>query len=168
MKRIISLFFCFLFFISCSSTNSVDEKPMLIGMPNPWTDCNTNLKQASEIAGFTFPLTLSNYTARAMNGMIEINYPLDEFRTVCLRKVDFKKYDVNDDISGVYMNYPINKEIKLNDDTVAKVRGDENKIYVANIITQNGHYCAYCKEGMTTKEIEDIYNIIIESEKSEN
>jgi hypothetical protein len=45
-----------------------------------------------------------------------------------------------------------------------KIRGTENKIYVMNMAASNGYYSAYCKEGMTIQEIEEIYNIIAESE----
>ena len=88
MKKFLFLLFVTFIFIGCLQTETTKEKTKLIGMPNPWTDCGNNLVQAAEIAGFTFPLVLSNYHVRAMKGMIQISYPLDEFRTVLVRKTD--------------------------------------------------------------------------------
>ena len=55
MKKLIFLLITFFVLVSCSN-KAVEEKTMLIGMANPWTDCGTNFNQAAEIAGFTFPL----------------------------------------------------------------------------------------------------------------
>ena len=71
-----------LIIITCSAcTNN-----KLIGISTPWSDCQDNLNKAAEIAGFQFPMLLSNYTVRAMKDMIEITYPLDETRYVTVRK----------------------------------------------------------------------------------
>lgn len=163
MKKLLFLLLTFVVLVGCSE-KAVEEKPKLIGMANPWTDCGNNLKQASKIAGFTFPLVLSNYNVRAMKGMIEIIYPLDEFKTVCVRKTDSYEYSNDGDISGVYTEYPVNKEVMLKDSIHLKIRGTEDKIYVMNMAASNGYYSAYCKEGMTLKEIEEIYDVIAEAE----
>ena len=164
MKKILFLFLTFFVLISCSQTGTIEEKPKLIGMANPWTDCGTNLNQAAEIAGFTFPLKLSNYNVRAMKGMIEINYPLDEFRTFCIRKTATDELSNNGDISGVYNEYPVNKEITLQNSVPIKIRATEDKIYVMNMAASNGYYSVYCKEGMSLQEIEKIYSIIAKAE----
>ena len=75
-------------------------------MPNPWTDCRDNLECAGKIAGFEFPVVLSNLQVRAMKDMIEVTYPLDEFRDVVVRKTTEDLYN-KIDISGDYNNYPI-------------------------------------------------------------
>ena len=164
MKKLLFLLLTFFILIGCAQTEPVEEKPKLIGMANPWTDCGKDLKQAAEIAGFTFPLVLSNCNVRAMKGMIEINYPLDDVRNVCVRKTDTEKFSNNGDISGVYNKYPVNKEYMLKNAVPLKIRGTEDKIYVMNIAASSGYYSAYCKEGMTIQEIEEIYNIIAEAE----
>lgn len=147
--------------VGCSNNITQNNKSTMIA--NPWTDCNDDLVQASKIAGFTFPLVLSNYWVRAMNGMIEINYPLDEFRTVCIRKVETLKNN-QEDISGVYYNYPINKETRLPNDVPIKIRADENKVYVMSMSASNGYYSAYCKDGMSMEEVYGVYKVIAEAE----
>lgn len=164
MKKILFLLLAIFVLISCSQTQTVEGKSKLVGMANPWTDCGNNLNQAAEIAGFSFPLKLSNYNVRAMKGMIEINYPLDKTRTVCVRKTATDELSNNGDISGVYNKYPVNEEIKLQNSVPIKVRGTGDKIFVMNMAASGGYYSAYCKEGMSLQEIEGIYNVIAEAE----
>ena len=172
MKKLLFLLSTFVILVSCSG-KAVEEKPKLIGMANPWTDCGTNLSQAAQIAGFTFPLKLSKYDVRAMKGMIEINYPLDETRTVCVRKTDSAKFandtggEYNGDISGVYTQYPVNEKIMLKDAVPIYTRGTGDKIYVMNMAASSGYYSAYCKDGMSLQEVEQIYEIIAEAETAE-
>ena len=65
MKKMLFLLLATFVLFSCSN-NAVEEKPKLVGMANPWTDCGTDFDQAAQIAGFTFPLKLSNFDIRAM------------------------------------------------------------------------------------------------------
>ena len=170
MKKILFLLLTFFFLISCSGTKNIEEskntveKTKMIGMANPWTDCGTNFSQAAQIAGFTFPLKLSKCDVRAMKNMIEINYPLDETRMVCVRKTATEEFSNNGDISGVYIEYPVNEKIMLKDAVPIYTRGTGDKIYVMNMAASSGYYSAYCKDGMSLQEIEGIYNIIAEAE----
>lgn len=140
---------------------SREEK--LVGMPNPWTECNTDFKCGTKNAGFNFPLSLSNYKIRAMKGMFEISYPLDEFRTVTVRK-GFDESN-NGDNSGDYNKYPDNKIYTLENGVDINIRGDKNKIYVMYFMAESGVYSARCKQGMTKREVEGIYNVIREAEE---
>ena len=132
-----------------------------IGMANPWEEFNMDLVAASKRAGFTFPLELKDFKTRAMKGMIEVEFPLDKERTLILRKSD--KSD-NDDISGVYTNYPINKDSELKNGVPIKIRADKDKIYVMNISAYTGYYSAYCEKGMTKDELEFIYELLRKTE----
>ena len=179
MKKILFLLLTFFVLVSCAEKNTIEEtkntveEPKMVGMANPWTDCGTNFNQAAEIAGFTFPLNISKCDVRAMKDMIEINYPLDQTRTVCVRKTDSSRFvndnggDYKGDISGVYINYPVNEKIMLKDSVPIYVRGTGDKIYVMNMVASNGYYSAYCKDGMSLQEIEQIYETIAEAETSE-
>lgn len=140
---------------------SREEK--LVGMPNPWTECNTDFKCGTKNAGFNFPLSLSNYKIRAMKGMFEISYPLDEFRTVTVRK-GFDESN-NGDNSGDYNKYPDNKIYTLENGVDINIRGDKNKIYVMYFMAESGVYSARCEQGMTKREVEGIYNVIREAEE---
>lgn len=140
---------------------SREEK--LVGMPNPWTECNTDFKCGTKNAGFNFPLSLSNYKIRAMKGMFEISYPLDEFRTVTVRK-GFDESN-NGDNSGDYNKYPNNEIYTLENGVDINIRGDKNKIYVMYFMAESGVYSARCEQGMTRKEVGSIYNVIREAEE---
>ncbi len=166
MKKLIFLLLAFVVLAGCSG-KTVEEKPMLVGMANPWTYCGTDFNQAAQIAGFTFPLKLSKCDVRAMKDMIEINYPLDETKKVCVRKSDTEKFSNNGDISGVYTEYPVNEKIMLKDSVPIYTRGTGEKIYVMNMAASSGYYSAYCKDGMSLQEIEQIYETIAEAETSE-
>jgi len=166
MKKILFLLLAVFVLVGCSG-KEIEKKPMFVGMANPWTDCGTNFNQAAQIAGFTFPLKVSDCDVRAMKNMIEINYPLDQVRKVCVRKTDTEKFSNDGDISGVYIDYPVNEEIKLKKSVPVKVRGTDDKIYVMNMVASNGYYSAYCKDGMSLQEIEQIYETIAEAETSE-
>lgn len=136
---------------------------VLVGLANPWTDCNTDFKCAEKIAGFNFPLSLSNYSIRAMKGMFEITYPLDEQREVTVRKgLDESN---NGDNSGDYNKYEKNTVLTLSNGVNINTRGDKNKIYVMYFMAESGVYSARCEQGMSAKEVEGIYNVIREAEE---
>jgi hypothetical protein len=173
MKKLLFLLLTFFVLAGCYGNNAIEEQkntgkePKMVGMANPWTDCGTNFNQAAQIAGFTFPLKVSNCDVRAMKNMIEVNYPLDQTRTVCVRKTATDEFSNNGDISGVYIEYPVNEEITLQNSVPVKVRGTGDKFYVMNMVASNGYYSAYCKDGMSLQEIEGIYNVIADAETSE-
>ena len=135
----------------------------LIGMPNLWTDCRDNLECAGKIAGFEFPLILSNLQVRAMKDMIEVTYPLDEFRDVVVHKTTEDLYN-KIDISGDYNNYPIKDTLTLDNEVNLLVRRDNNLIYVAYLGASTGYYSINCSKGMTKKELQQVYSIIAEVE----
>lgn len=144
--------FCSLLLAGCTENTQI---------ANPWSDCNDNLTQAAKIAGFKFPLLLSNYTVRAMKDMIEITYPLDEFREVTVRK---SLTNETGDISGDYNKYPKNETIIIKGGVPIEIRGDKDKIYVMNMSAYTGYYSARCEKGMSLKEVEGIYEVLREAE----
>ena len=132
----------------------------LSAMPNPWINCDDDISCGAKKAGFNLPLNVKNYSVRAMNGLLEINFPIDKKREVCLRKS--QTYD--GDLSGVYENYPINKTITIKNNIPFNIRGDKKKIYVANFAAETGYYSFYSKQGMTIKDINYFYNLLEEAE----
>lgn len=147
--------------IACGCTYQAQP---ITGMPNPWTDCNDSYSCGAKIAGFNMPLNLSNYSVRAMKGILEVTYPLDESRNVTVRK----SYDEsnNGDNSGDYNKYPENKVLTLSNGVNINTRGDKDKIYVMFFMAESGVYSARCEQGMSAKEVEGIYNVIREVEES--
>lgn len=133
-------------------------------MQNPWVDCGADFECATKVSGITFPLRLSNYWIRAMQGMIEVSYPFDEFRDVAVRKTVVSAID---DISGVYTKYPINRKIKLKNGIMVSTRGSLSKIYVMNMSADTGYYSAFCEKGMSKKEAQGVYDVIREAENPE-
>lgn len=157
-KNLVVLLFCsFLIPILTACTND-----KMIGMPNPWTDCNQNFDCASKVAGFKFPMNLSNYTVRAMKNMIEVTYPLDENRDVTVRK---SFVDNNGDISGDYNNYPIKENMTFSNGVIVSVRRDKNLIYVTNFSAEQGYYSISCDKGMSFDEVYGVYKVIAEVEE---
>ena len=148
--KIFCLLCCVIMLSACT------QKPQtLIRMPNPWTDCRDNLECAGKIAGFEFPLTIKD--------MIEVTYPLDEFRDVVVRKTTEDLYN-KIDISGDYNNYPIKDTLTLDNGVNMLVRRDNNLIYVAYLGASTGYYSINCSKGMTKKELQQVYSIIAEVE----
>lgn len=139
-------------------------KEEILGMPNPWVECNDDFSCGTKTAGFNFPLSLSNYTIRAMKGMFEISYPLDDLRSVTVRK-SFDEAN-NGDNSGDYTKYSKNKILTLKNGVNINTRGNWHKIYVMYFMAESGVYSARCEKGMTKKEVEGIYNVIREAEES--
>ncbi len=131
-------------------------------MQNPWIDCADDISCAAKKAGFNFPLRVNDYSVRAMDDMIQINFKLDKKRTVTIRK-SVKFYNSGDN-SGVYKNYPILKDIALKNGVELSVRGNFRKFYVANFSAESGYYSIYCEKGMRIKDLESMYALIAEAE----
>lgn len=149
---------------TCGCSGVQNNSSKLIGMPNPWSECRDSYTCASKIAGFTFPLKNSNYTVRAMKGMIEVTYPLDENRCVTVRK---GSEEINNgDNSGDYTKYPQNEIVTLDNGVKINVRKKNDKIYVMYFSAESGYFSARCPQGMTLKEVENIYKVIADVETS--
>ena len=157
MILLVTIFFASLFFMRS-----------VFSIPNPWIDCGDDIYCASQKAGFNFPLRVQNYNVRAMKDMVEITFSLDNERIVTVRKSQFYegKADKNGikDISGVYNNYSVNKIIKLKNGVIFNTRGYKNKFYVVNFASESGYYSFYSKDGMTINDIDQLYNLLEESE----
>ena len=167
MKKI---FFVILSIISVIILINFNQKTT--AMPNPWIDCNDDISCAAVKAGFNFPLRVKNYSVRAMNDMIEIKFPFDKKRNVTVRKslIYSGNTDGNGigDTSGVYINYPVNKTISLNNGVMFNVRGKKNTFYVSNFAAENGYYSIYCENGLNVNDINKLYEIIAEAEAPRN
>lgn len=165
IKILVLIFICGVcFFGTTACTNRVVElnNDALTKMPNPWINCGKDLTQASKIAGFTFPIKLSNYSVRAMKDMIEISYKVSS-REFTLRKSLFN--DNNGDISGDYNVYPVNKTVTLENGVNFAVRGDDKLFYVINFSASSGYYSLGCKQGMSLIDLQDFYKLIASTEE---
>ena len=160
MKKIILIItLCILTIMTSACTDN-----QLNGMPNPWKECLDSMECATKVAGFKFPLTLSNYTVRAMKGMFEVTYPLDETRNVTVRK----SFDEENgfDNSGDYTKYENNGTLKLSNGVEINTRGNGDKINVMYFAADSGVYSASCAQGMTAEEAEGVFKVIAEAESS--
>ena len=137
-------------------------------MVNPWTDCGENINCGAQKAGFNFPLDVKNYTVRAMKGMLEIRFPLDDRRIVIARKAITVKANVDEngykDISGDYNEYPVNKTVILDNGVKFSVRGEENNYKVISFAAGTGYYSIMCAEGLTKEDIEYFYKLLAAAE----
>ena len=142
-------------------------------MPNPWTNCGDDIVCGAEVAGFSFPLQVKNYTIRAMKDMVEIRFPLDSERRVIVRKslTPYGEPDENGiiDISGDYNRYPVNSTIELENGVRFSIRGNEDSYKVINFASETGYYCIICDKGLHLADIEYFYKLLKEAEApSEN
>jgi len=146
------------FFTACSAPNTTSK----VFLPNPWTNCQNDLTKEETLAGFAFPVVLSNYTVRAMKDMIEVRYPLDENRYLTVRKGG--KIFAQTDISGDYHTYPIIEKIALDKQVNITLRRDEKSIYVLFFSAKGHAYSIHCPKGMAKKEALGAYRVIAEAE----
>ena len=139
-------------------------------MINPWVDCGSDMSCGAQKAGFNFPLNVENYTVRAMEGMLELRFPLNDGRKVIIRKAQTfdGKADENGiiDISGDYNQYPVNKTVTLDNGVKFSVRGEEDKYKVVNFAAETGYYSIICNEGLNSADIEYFYELLSEAEAS--
>lgn len=158
--KIFCILFCIVMLSACTQKSQT-----MVGMPNPWIDCKDDVTCAKKVAGFDFPLRLSNLKVMATKDMIEVTYPLDEFRDVIVRKTTEDLYNKTD-ISGDYNNYPIKDTLALDNGVNMLVRRDNKLIYVAYLGASGGYYSINCVKGMTKKELQHVYDVIAEVEAS--
>ncbi len=137
-------------------------------MINPWVDCGSDMSCGAQKAGFNFPLQVKEYTVRAMEGMLELRFPLNDGRKVIIRKAQTfdGKADENGiiDISGDYNQYPVNKTVTLDNGVKFNVRGEEDKYKVVNFAAETGYYSIICNEGLNKADIEYFYELLSEAE----
>lgn len=139
-----------------------------LAMPNPWIECGEDIACGAQKAGFNFPLRVENYMVRAMAGMMEFRFPLDEKRNVIVRKSVTPDGEPDEngiiDISGDYNQYPLNKTITLENGVKFGVRGEEGNYKVVNFAAETGYYSIMCNQGLNLKDIEHFYKLLEEAE----
>ncbi len=147
----VAAFFAGLFLFSCSSAKKTGN----VGMPNPFIECE-NPQRAYSVAGFkmTIPESLDspymNRIIRAINGnLIEVIYknPSDLKDEVRLRKAFGE-----DDVSGDWNKYPVNKNIEISGKKVL-LRGEENNFHVASWKVGKFAYAVISRKGLSESSI---------------
>lgn len=157
-KAIFTLCFAIITFASYSAQSMI----------NPWIDCGNDIRCGAKKAGFDFPLNVENYTVRAMDGMLELRFSLDDGRKIIIRKALEFAADADEngiiDISGDYNQYPVNKTIMLNNGVKFAVRGYENNYKIVNFAAETGYYSIICDDGLKQADIEHFYDLLSEAE----
>ncbi|MBP5698160.1 MAG: hypothetical protein J6W96_01360 [Alphaproteobacteria bacterium] len=137
-------------------------------MINPWIECGNDIACGAQKAGFNFPLKVENYTVRAMDGMLELRFPLKDGRKVIVRKAETFEGEADEngimDISGDYNQYPVNKTVTLDNGVKFSVRGEDNSYKVVNFAAETGYYSIMCDEGLNKADIEYFYDLLAEAE----
>ena len=137
-------------------------------MTNPWIECGNNLSCGAKQAGFNFPLKVENCSVRAMNGMIEISFPLDKKRIVTIRKAQIFEGPILPngivDISGDYNKYKVNKITCLKNGIAFWTRGEKKKFYTVAFAAESAYYSFYCKNGLTKNNLKYFYKLLEEAE----
>ena len=154
----------FIVFLGIVGLSAISAK----SMPNPWIECGNDISCGALKAGFNFPLNVENYTVRAMKGMFEFRFPLDEKRNVIVRKSTTAEGEADEngiiDISGDYNQYQVNKTVTLENGVKFSVRGDEDNYKVVNFAAESGYYSIMCAEGLNKADIEYFYDLLAEAE----
>ena len=154
----------FIIFLSVAGLGVISAQSMI----NPWIDCGSDITCGAQKAGFDFPLKVENYTVRAMEGMLELRFPLDEKHNVIVRKSTTAEGEADEngiiDISGDYNQYPVNKTITLENGVKFAVRGEENNYKIVNFAAETGYYSIICDEGLNLQDIEYFYKLLEEAE----
>ena len=154
----------FIVFLGLAGMSAISAHSMI----NPWIDCEDDISCGAAKAGFNFPLKVENYTVRAMKGMLELRFTLDDGRKVIVRKAETFDGEADEngiiDISGDYNHYPVNKTITLENGVKFAVRGDEDNYKVVNFAAESGYYSIMCGEGMNLQDIEHFYKLLEEAE----
>ena len=137
-------------------------------MPNPWTECGKDMVCGAKKAGFDFPLNVENRTVRAMDGMFEIRFSLNDEQRVTARKSQIADGEPDEngiiDISGDYNVYPVNKTITLENDVKFAVRGEENRYKVVTFAAETGYYAFMCDDGLSLSDIKRLYELAADAE----
>ncbi len=154
-----SILVCLVFsFLTTACTQITDDNTL-----NLLTDCKDDLSCAANIAGFKFPLVLSNFNVFAMEDMIEITYPLDENRDVTVRKTTLNN-DNKIDLNQNHEKYQVKDILTLENGVTVTVLKNGKNIYVAYLAADSGYYSIFCPKGMSEKDIWQIYNVLAEAE----
>ncbi|MCQ2754788.1 MAG: hypothetical protein MJ231_07050 [bacterium] len=156
LKLLSLIIFCILL------TACTKQETELAKMANPWKYCNNDMACAEKVAKIKFPIAIPGLQVRAMDGMIEVLYFLDQSREITIRKA--APSDPPKDISGDYNQYPVIKQITLKNGVPIQIRGTENKIYVMNFYNSKGNYAVMCEKGMSFDEALNIYIVISQVE----
>lgn len=164
MKNIYKKFlilFCFLVsFLAVGCTRQTEDVDVV---KSSLTDCRDDMDCAEKVSGIKFPLVLSNFRVSAISDLIEITYPLDEFKDVTIRKTTLNA-DNKLDIDKDYSNYADFGVLSLENGVDVKVRRSNDVIYVAYLTADSGYYSMYSPKGLSEKEIWQIYNLLAEVE----
>lgn len=126
-------------------------------------DCKNNLEKAQEIAAFKFPVVLSNFQVKAAKDLIEVTYPLDEFKDVSVRKSTLNNDNIID-INRAIEKYPTEDILSLQNGVEVLVRKNEKKIYLAYLAADSGYYSIFCPKGLEKADIWQVYKMLAEVE----
>lgn len=140
-----------------ATTESQEMINQTVGMPNPWTDCQT-LREAEEKTGFSIavPDQIDGYTQTTIQTLgkkiIQVFYennaqPDDE-------QILIRKGSGSDDISGNFNSYDEKIQVNINNYQVTE-QGNDGKIMLATW-TDAGYTYSVSTPGLSKDEIENI------------
>jgi len=165
MKKVAKISFILLMLMFTIFITTGCNKKELASLTGEWIDCGNDLVSASKKTGFRFPLVLSNYRVQATNDIIEVAYPLDEFREVKVRKSlkEIERPKLNIENS----EYMFEEKVVFNKTTVVNFLRDEMIVYTMDFNTKTGYYSVVCEQGMTFQEAKGVFKVIVQVENPE-
>lgn len=119
-----------------NSVSATEETTVENGLVNPWYDCKDNMAMAEGVAGFKMEVPFfSNFNISAMDGIINIDIPIDENNSFSIRKAD-KKIENPSGLFDVTEKKSANKGLKA--ENVTFIYDKENKLLGA-VWEKNGY-----------------------------
>lgn len=167
MKKFITLILAGIMVLSLTAcgSNKNKEQPTsyksttngdVVQTPTPYKECSS-MDEAKAVAGFALqvPDTANGLNKTAIlvydeSKMIQVDFG-DGDNTVSVRKEAFDP-DGEKDISGVYTEYAENNTVLQNNLTI-NLKGESQKVYVANWSADNYNYSIYSEAGMAQADI---------------
>lgn len=154
LKRFCMVLLALLMLCACQAKEPDFTETVMVSNPFTTHETLSEAETAADIT-LTLPSELSecpNVTYRSANSdtlqLIEVIYELNEGK-VCVRKGIS-----DDDISGVYVDYPVEAEYDA-DDLSFSLKGDGKKDYLATWTLDGYAYSIYAEQGMDSAALQN-------------
>ena len=127
-----------------------------VQIPNPWQDA-PSMQDAQNLAGFTLtgPETLHEMNQCAIRVLPDADMPIVEIRygeDAGEAYAAIRKTTANEDVSGVYTEYPAAKEV-MADTTTVSAKGNGETYETADWSKSGCRYSLYVSSGISEEEL---------------
>lgn len=134
-----------------------------VQIPNPWQDV-PSIQDAQNLAGFTLtgPETLHEMNQCAIRVLPDADMPIVEIRygeDAGEAYAAIRKTTANEDVSGVYTEYPAAKEVMV-DTTTVSAKGNGETYETADWSKSGCRYSLYVSSGISEEELVQVVAMV--------